>query len=61
MQFGGVADEESNRLLRRILRHENRGARRIAWIDLHTGLGPNGHGERIFACKDDAAALSRAA
>jgi hypothetical protein len=24
----------------------------IAWIDLHPGLGPHGHGERIFACTD---------
>ena len=30
-------------------------AQRLAWIDLHTGLGPSGHGERIFACRDDAA------
>jgi len=22
---------------------------RLAWIDVHTGLGPSGHGERIFA------------
>jgi hypothetical protein len=27
---------------------------------LHTGLGPSGHGERIFACRDDAMALARA-
>jgi hypothetical protein len=33
---------------------------RLAWIDLHTGLGPSGHGERIFACRDEAAALQRA-
>ena len=33
---------------------------RLAWIDLHTGLGPSGLGERIFACRDDAAALARA-
>ena len=33
---------------------------RLGWIDLHTGLGPSGHGERIFACRDDAAALARA-
>ncbi|MGH8822547.1 MAG: DUF2817 domain-containing protein, partial [Rhodoferax sp.] len=35
-------------------------ARRIAWIDLHTGLGPNGVGERIFAARDDGAAVQRA-
>ena len=33
---------------------------RLGWIDLHTGLGPSGVGERIFACADDAAALKRA-
>ena len=27
---------------------------------LHTGLGPSGLGERIFACADDAAAFARA-
>ena len=47
MQFGGVDDEESNRLVRRILRDEARGARRVAWIDLHTGLGPYGEYEMI--------------
>src|SRR5205814_8817574 len=31
-----------------------------SWIDLHTGLGPSGHGERIFACRDEAPALARA-
>jgi hypothetical protein len=33
---------------------------RLGWIDLHTGLGPTGVGERIFACADDKAALKRA-
>ena len=33
---------------------------RLGWIDLHTGLGPSGHGELIFACRDEAAALQRA-
>ena len=37
-----------------------RAAAGSAWIDLHTGLGPSGHGERIFACRDDAAAYARA-
>jgi hypothetical protein len=35
-------------------------ARHIAWIDLHTGLGPSGLGERIFAGRNDATALARA-
>ncbi len=58
--FGGQAPTWSQQTLRQVLRHHGRQARHIAWIDLHTGLGPNGHGERIFACRNDAAALARA-
>lgn len=58
--FGGTAPTWSNQTIRQVLRDHARHARRIAWIDLHTGLGPNGVGERIFACKDDKAALARA-
>jgi hypothetical protein len=45
--------------LRQVLREHAGHARHVGWIDLHTGLGPSGVGERIFACKDDAAALAR--
>ncbi len=58
--FGGTAPTWSNQTIRQVLRDFAGGASKIAWIDLHTGLGPSGLGERIFACKDDAAALSRA-
>jgi hypothetical protein len=58
--FGGVAPTWSNQTLRRILRDRGGQARHIGWIDLHTGLGPCGVGERIFAGRDDAAALARA-
>jgi len=58
--YGGVNPTWSNVTLRHVLRDEGGRARRLGWIDLHTGLGPNGHGERIFACRDDAAALARA-
>jgi hypothetical protein len=60
MFFGGTAPTWSNLGWRQVLRTQGRAARRLAWIDLHTGLGPNGIGERIFACRDDAAALQRA-
>ena len=30
------------------------------WIDLHSGLGESGVGERIFACRDDDGAKHRA-
>jgi hypothetical protein len=58
--FGGTAPTWSNRTVRQVLRHHANAARRLAWIDLHTGLGPSGLGERIFACKDDPVALERA-
>ena len=58
--FGGQAATWSNRTLRELLRRHAVRAAHIAWIDLHTGLGPNGHGERIFAGRNDAADLARA-
>ena len=58
--FGGDAPTWSNLTLRKVLRQHGAHAQHLAWIDLHTGLGPSGLGERIFACKDDAAALARA-
>lgn len=58
--YGGNAPTWSNLTLRKVLRQYAQKCERLAWIDLHTGLGPRGHGERIFACKDDAAAYARA-
>lgn len=58
--FGGTAPTWSNLTLRQVLRDYVRSATKVAWIDLHTGLGPAGLGERIFACRDDKAALLRA-
>jgi hypothetical protein len=45
--------------VRNVLREHLRGARRVAWIDIHTALGPWGHGEKIYAGRDDAATLER--
>lgn len=58
--FGGKAPTWSNQTFREVLGTYGRSARRIAWIDFHTGLGPNGIGERIFSCRDDKAAYARA-
>lgn len=58
--FGGLAPTWSNRTFRQVLRDHAGRARQLAWIDVHTGLGASGVGERIFACCDDAAALGRA-
>ena len=58
--FAGTEPTWSNRMVRQVLRDHGSRASRIAWIDLHTGLGPSGLGERICACRDDKAALARA-
>lgn len=60
MFFGGQAPTWSNLTLRAVLRQHGRQARRLGWIDLHTGLGPSGLGERIFAGRHEAAAVARA-
>jgi hypothetical protein len=57
--FGGTRPTWSNQALREVLRAHGRRAGRIAWIDIHTGLGPNGVGERIYAGPDDAADVAR--
>ena len=58
--FGGTAPTWSNHTLRQVLRQHGSRAARIGWIDLHTGLGPSGHGERIYAGRDDSEAIARA-
>ena len=58
--YGGAAPTWSRQTIERVLRQHGAGARRLAWIDLHTGLGPSGHGERIFAARADDATLARA-
>ncbi len=58
--FGGTEPTWSNLTIRQVLRDHGRTAGKIAWIDLHTGLGPSGLGERIFACRNDQVALERA-
>lgn len=58
--FGGTAPTWSNQVLRQVLRQQGERASDIAWIDLHTGLGPSGHGERIYTGPDDAPTIARA-
>ena len=58
--YGGRNPTWSQVTLRHVLQQHGARCTRLGWIDLHTGLGPSGHGERIFACRDDAAALQRA-
>ena len=60
VQFGGQRQEESNRLLREIAKRETRGAERVAWIDVHTGLGPFGEVEMIVESAPDTPDFQRA-
>jgi hypothetical protein len=60
MQYGGAREEASNVALRAVARRETRGARRIAWIDVHTGLGPYGEVEMISELRPDDPGLLRA-
>ena len=43
-----------------VLRQHARNCRQLGWIDVHSGLGESGVGERIFACRDDDVARHRA-
>ena len=58
--FGGHRPTWSQQTLRHVLQEHATRCQRLAWIDLHTGLGPSGHGERIYAYRPDDAALARA-
>ena len=58
--YGGDHPIWSNRLLRQIFAQRLAGARHVAVVDYHTGLGPRGHGERICPHTPDSPALERA-
>ncbi len=58
--FGGRAPTWSNVTLRRVLRAFASTRSRIAWIDVHTGLGRPGDCELILAARHDAATIARA-
>jgi hypothetical protein len=58
--YAGRAPTWSNTRLREALRIHGAGRRRLGWIDFHTGLGPWGHGEKIYSGPDDAAMIARA-
>ncbi len=47
--YGGQSPAWSNRVFRELLRQYAAQRQHVAWIDIHTGLGPHGLGERIFA------------
>jgi len=58
--YGGHTPTWSHITLRHVLEEHLAGVRELAWIDLHTGLGPCGHGERIYTGRDTGEGLARA-
>ena len=58
--YGGHTPTWSHVTLRHVLEDHLAGVRELAWIDLHTGLGPCGHGERIYTGQDTGESLTRA-
>jgi hypothetical protein len=58
--YGGSEPTWSHRTLRAVLQAHGTRCRRLGWIDLHTGLGPSGVGEKILATRDDPEAAARA-
>ncbi|HEV2219343.1 MAG TPA: DUF2817 domain-containing protein, partial [Casimicrobiaceae bacterium] len=58
--YAGVAPAWSNRVLRDVLHRHGRMRRRLGWIDFHTGLGPWGHGEKIYSGPPAPSMIARA-
>ncbi len=58
--FGGHGPTWSNATFRAILARHGQAAKRVAVIDVHTGLGPRGYGEPISVIAPDAPAFQRA-
>ena len=46
-------------MLRGVLREHAARRSALGWIDFHTGLGPRGHGEKIYAGRNMAADIAR--
>lgn len=58
--YSGRAPAWSNQILRQVLHGLAGAGQALAWIDLHSGLGVPGHGEKLYAGRDDPAELARA-
>ncbi len=58
--YGGQAPTWSQSTLRMVLRQHAARCRLLGWIDLHSGLGESGVGERIFSARDEDGARHRA-
>ncbi len=57
--YGGTAPAWSNLVLRGLLREHGARRKALGWLDFHTGLGPRGHGEKIYAGRDVEADIAR--
>ena len=58
--YGGRDPTWSQVAVRHVLQDHGQRCARLGWIDFHTGLGPNGVGERIYAGRDEAEGVGRA-
>jgi len=58
--YTGRAPTWSNVSLREMLARHGQSRRALGWIDIHTGLGPWGHGEKIYNGPDEQATIARA-
>jgi hypothetical protein len=58
--YGGQSRSWSLRTLADVLTRYSAGKKHLGWIDLHTGLGPRGHGEKIYAGHPHPQELARA-
>ena len=57
--YAGRRPAWSNTVLRDVLARYGARCARLGWIDIHTGLGPFGHGEKIHSGPDDPAMIAR--
>jgi hypothetical protein len=57
--YAGRAPAWSNTVLRDVLARYGERRTRLGWIDVHTGLGPWGHGEKIHSGPDDSTMIAR--
>jgi hypothetical protein len=57
--YAGRGPTWSNTVLRDVLARHGEASARVGWIDIHTGLGPSGHGEKIHSGPDDPAMIAR--
>lgn len=58
--YGGSGRSFSKATFTHVLQKHAAEATDVAWIDVHSGLGPYGHGEKIYSGPRDPASLERA-